>query len=449
MDEDRIHATYLVETPLELERAVRALASEGSTGTFVPVPGEAGAVRDRFGTRLEAVEELAAGDRAQLTGARRPAAPAAGRDGAAGRAVVAGEHDADPLRVNRARVTVSVPLELTGSDLTTVGASLLGNVFELSEVSGLRLERVAFPPRLVRDCPRPRYGVAGSRALHDVHERPLFGSIVRPALGLTPAETAAAVRELLAAGVDFLKDDELLIDPPANPLRERVAAVMGEVDAHAERTGRRAVYAFNVSGAPDEMLRRQDVVRAAGGTAVQVNLAQVGLAAVAHLRRHGELLIHGHRSGWAVQGRSPALGLSFAAYAALWRLAGADQLIVSGLRSKYWESDDEAVANVAACLEPLDAASGLDDRALPVLAAGQWGGQIPDSYARTGTADWLYLAGGGVTNHPLGAAAGVRALHAAWEAARDGVALEQAARDEPALAASIAAFGTTTTEERG
>jgi ribulose-bisphosphate carboxylase large chain len=133
---DRILATYLLETTLELERAVRALASEGSTGTFVAVPGETDAVRTRFGTRLEALEELEPSDRVQLIGAR--GVPS---DGAA--------------TVRRARVTVSVPLELTGTDLAAVGACLLGNVFELSEVSGLRLESVRFPEALLRATASP------------------------------------------------------------------------------------------------------------------------------------------------------------------------------------------------------------------------------------------------------------------------------------------------------
>jgi ribulose 1,5-bisphosphate carboxylase large subunit-like protein len=417
--EDRILATYLVETPLEIERAVRALASEGSTGTFVAIPGETAAVRDRFGTRLEAVEELAPSDRVNLIGARRTPG-------------------SEPV-VQRARVTISVPLELTGTDLATVMACLLGNVFELSEVSGLRLEDVRFPEALLRESPRPRYGVQGTRAAVGVHDRPIFGSIVRPALGLRPAETAAAVKELLEAGIDFVKDDELMASPPYSPLHERVEAVMRVIEEHADRTGKRAMYAFNVTDTPDAMLRHQDVVQAAGGDCAQVNIVHTGIAATAHLRRHGDLVIHGHRTGWPIQTRSPGLGMGYRAHAALWRLAGVDHLIVTGIRNKYWESDESALEAIGACLDPL---LGDDDRALPVVAAGQWGGQIPDTYARSGSSDWLYLAGGGVTDHPGGPAAGVRALAQAWEAAESGQLLaERAADGAPELAESIRAFG--------
>ena len=37
---DRVIATYWMETPLPVEQAAESLAGEQSTGTFVQVPGE-------------------------------------------------------------------------------------------------------------------------------------------------------------------------------------------------------------------------------------------------------------------------------------------------------------------------------------------------------------------------------------------------------------------------
>ena len=80
---------------------------------------------------------------------------------------------------------------------------------------------------------------------------------------------------------------------------------------------------------------------------------------------------------------------------------------------------------------------------MPVVCSGQWGGQAPDTYARTGrTVDLLYLCGGGVVSHPGGPAAGVRAVRQAWEAAVEGVPLETYAREHRELAQSLQKFGT-------
>ena len=82
------------------------------------------------------------------------------------------------------------------------------------------------------------------------------------------------------------------------------------------------------------------------------------------------------------------------------------------------------------------------DRPLPVVCSGQWGGQAPETYARTGrTLDLMYLGGGGIHGHPQGPAAGVRAIRQAWAAAEAGVPLATWARDHPELAASLAKFG--------
>jgi len=83
-----------------------------------------------------------------------------------------------------------------------------------------------------------------------------------------------------------------------------------------------------------------------------------------------------------------------------------------------------------------------DDCALPVAGSGQWGGQAPETYERTGrTVDLLYLCGGGIVSHPDGPGAGVRAVQQAWQAAVDGIPLADFARSHAELARSIEKFG--------
>jgi ribulose-bisphosphate carboxylase large chain len=76
-----------------------------------------------------------------------------------------------------------------------------------------------------------------------------------------------------------------------------------------------------------------------------------------------------------------------------------------------------------------------------VVSSGQWGGQAPETFRRTGTTDLLYVAGGGIMAHPLGPAAGVRAIRQAWEAAVQGIDLETHAAAHPELRETLRAFG--------
>ena len=84
---------------------------------------------------------------------------------------------------------------------------------------------------------------------------------MKPSIGLTPAATADLVRTLGEAGIDFVKDDELMANPPHSPLAERVKAVMHVVNELADRTGRKVMFAFNISDQLDRMLEHHDTVR--------------------------------------------------------------------------------------------------------------------------------------------------------------------------------------------
>jgi ribulose-bisphosphate carboxylase large chain len=197
------------------------------------------------------------------------------------------------------------------------------------------------------------------------------------------------------------------------------------------------MFAFNISDQLDHMMQHHDTVREAGGSCVMVSLNSVGTCAVDYLRRRCELPIHGHRNGWGMYSRHPALGMDFRAYQKLWRLAGVDHLHVNGLKNKFCESDESVVRSIQACLEPMFGGY----IAMPVVSSGQWGGQAEETFRRTRTLDLMYLAGGVIIAHPGGPAAGVAAIRQAWDAASAGVALEQHAREHAELRQAIDFFG--------
>ena len=130
--------------------------------------------------------------------------------------------------------------------------------------------------------------------------------------------------------------------------------------------------------------------------------------------------------------------MDFKVYQQFWRMLGVDQFQINGIGVKYWEPDDSFIESFKAVSKPLFID---DDCPLPVAGSGQWGGQAPETYKRTGnTVDLMYLCGGGIVSHPGGAAAGVKAVTQAWEAAVQGVPLYIYAKDHPELAQSIAKF---------
>jgi 3-oxoisoapionate-4-phosphate decarboxylase len=296
------------------------------------------------------------------------------------------------------------------------------------------------PPEFAQAHPGPQFGIAGSRSLTGVKERPIIGSIVKPALGLRAHETADMVRELVQADVDFVKDDEKLMSPVYSSLADRVKAIMPIILDREQKTGKKVMYAFGISHAdPEIMVRNHDIVADAGGNAAVVNINSIGYGGFSFLRKRSRLVLHAHRNGWDILTRHPSLGLDFRVYQQFWRLLGVDQFQINGIRAKYWEPDESFVRSFEALRSPLFSPA---DRPLPVAGSGQWGGQAPETFARTGrTQDMLYLCGGGIVSHPGGAASGVRAVRQAWEAAVAGIPLDVYAREHAELAQSIAKFG--------
>ena len=412
-----IRLTYRIETRGDISRLAEKIASDQSTGTFVAVPGETADLKARCAARVADVR--------MLEPHARPAFPQDAVEGSV---------------YARADVDIDFPMEVIGTDIAALVTIAFGGVFSVRGLSGVRIVGLTLPPEFIRAHPGPAFGIAGSRRLAGVYGRPLIGSIIKPNLGLGPDEVAAVTRELVEAGIDFIKDDEKMMNPGYAPLADRVRVVMPIILDHEQKTGRRVMYAFGIASAdPDTMLRHHDIVADAGGTAAVIPINSIGYGGMSFLRKRSRLVLHAHRTGWDMLTRHPDLGLDFSVYQTLWRLLGVDQFQVNGIGAKYWEPDDSFVRSFHDCMTPL-----LDesDRALPVIGSGQWGGQAPETFARNGgSVDLLYLGGGGIMGHPGGPGAGVRAITQAWEAAVAGIPLEAYARDHRELAESIEAFG--------
>ena len=294
------------------------------------------------------------------------------------------------------------------------------------------------PQAFADKYPGPKFGMAGTRRLSGVNGRPLIGTIIKPSVGLTAEATAALVAELCAGGIDFIKDDELQADGPTCPFEDRVQLVMREVDRAADRTGAKTMVAFNLTGEIDEMRRRHDFVMEQGGTCVMASLNAVGMSGMIALARHSALPIHAHRCGWGALTRAPALGWNYSAWSKLWRLAGADHMHVNGLDNKFTESDDSVIASARSLSDPLFPDAPM--RAVPVFSSGQTVHQAARTLAAVGAPDLIVTAGGGVVAHPGGVSDGVVAMREAWDAAMQGVAIDDYARTRPALAAALDAY---------
>ena len=396
----RIEAVYHLETADDPEQTAALIAGEQSSGTFVAIPGEDEALKARAAARYE----ITALDQANNSDAKRY------------------------------ELKLSWPLENLGASLPNLMATIAGNLYELKPVRSLRLVDMTLPPAFAQAYPGPAFGIAGTRALTGVQDRPLIGTIIKPSVGLSPQDTADIVAQLCEAGVDFIKDDELQADGPACPFDERVTLSMAVINRYAERSGKKVMYAFNLTGELDEMKRRHDLVQQLGGTAVMLSLNSVGMTGFNAFRRHAQLPIHAHRNGWGYL----QAGWSYTAWQKLWRLAGVDHMHVNGIANKFQEDDDSVITSARACMTPM-----FTDKPctiMPVFSSGQTVRQAVPTWERLQSTDLIFLAGGGLFAHPGGIAAGVSALRQSWSAAIEGVPLDVAAKTHRELREALEKF---------
>ncbi|MBD8553544.1 ribulose-bisphosphate carboxylase large subunit family protein [Rhizobium sp. CFBP 8762] len=412
-----IRLTYRIETPGSVEALAAKIASDQSTGTFVAVPGETEELKARVAARVTAIRPLESHDKASFP-----------------------DEGGDHTVFNRADVDIDFPLDAVGTDLSALMTICIGGAYSIKGMTGIRIVDMHLPPEFGHAHLGPQFGIPGSRKLTGVYDRPIIGTIVKPALGLRPHETAELVGDLVQSGVDFIKDDEKLMSPAYSPLEQRVKAIMPKILDHEQKTGKKVMYAFGISHAdPDEMMLNHDIVVNAGGNCAVVNINSVGFGGMAFLRKRSNLVIHAHRNGWDVLTRHAGIGMEFTVWQQFWRLLGVDQFQINGIRVKYWEPDESFVTSFKAVSTPMFSAA---DCPLPVAGSGQWGGQAPETYERTGrSTDLLYLCGGGIVSHPGGAGAGVRAVQQAWAAAVAGIPLQTYARDHIELQQSLDKFG--------
>ena len=267
----------------------------------------------------------------------------------------------------------------------------------------------------------------------------MIGTIVKPSIGLSPDELGELVGELAAAGVDFIKDDELQGNGPTAPLAERVRAVMPVLERHADRTGVKPMYAFNITDDIDRLEANHDLVVAAGGTCVMVvrqpRRARRDSSTCGGAR---SVPIHGHRTMFGAISRSEQVGFVVP------RVAEARAPVRR--RPPAHQRHQQQVLRIRRRGARIDrgraraAARPHADRAGALVAASGAGSPTPPT-PRSGRPTCSCSPAAASTVIPDGSAAGVASMREAWESAARGETAEDALAASAALRRATEIFG--------
>ncbi|ADZ90859.1 RuBisCO large subunit C-terminal-like domain-containing protein [Marinomonas mediterranea] len=334
-------------------------------------------------------------------------------------------------------IRIAFPEDLCGYDLSAIFTIACGGVSSIKIIKTLTIEDISFSPSFIEHFKGPKFGIAGTLNKLGLTSGPIIGGILKPNIGITPSDSADLVEQLVSANIDFIKDDEKLQSPPYSHVKNRIDSILPIIDKWQQKLGKKVIYAFNICHSDlGEIERNHEYLVKQGGDAAVINVNQIGICGLDTLNKYSEVILHAHTNGLAFNERSD-WGISFHVWQKVWRLLGIDHLQINGIDGKYWQDNDSVIEAFRSTVSPL----GELTPTLPVFCSGQWGGQVPETYRCTGqSTDLMYLGGGGIHGHPMGAVGGVKAIRQAWDASLKDQSLEQYALTHPELAQAITFF---------
>ncbi len=307
----------------------------------------------------------------------------------------------DALPDGRGQAWVRYPAHNVSGDLGSLLVMILG---KYSLAGPAKIRKLELPTAYGT---RGRWGFDGIARLTGVTGRPLFMGIFKPALGLSPDDLACILRDVGEAGLDLIKDDEILPDTPASTALSRIKAcrpVLEEIERTQKRT---MLYAVTLSGRADKLLDSARRLREAGANAYLLSPFAYGFSIMEALASHPDtnLPIFAHPAMAGALGGSPDYGFDMSVLLGTLMVHGGADAVLYPTNAGNLPISSDTETRIRETLSQ----AGL----APVPSAGVHPGALPRFLPDRNTRIILN-AGTGIMDHPQGPAAGVRAFHEAW-----------------------------------
>jgi ribulose 1,5-bisphosphate carboxylase large subunit-like protein len=300
---------------------------------------------------------------------------------------------------------------------------------------GARIVDLRIPPGLEARFPRRRWGHRRVREyLRLRDEEPIIGTIVKPKTGLTPELFSRCVLEAALAGASFTKADENL-HLALRDIPRWVGRVVRDLEAAGFDLGRdgtpkglRFLFAPHITTDPDRILDAARAAVEAGANALMFSPYHAGgFLKLQDVVEALDVPIYAHTAGMNISSGSPTWGIDPRVQYYLSALSGAAFMQITTVGG-YLKPDD---AEKPAILDRLRTAGLEGDDGMTLAIAGGMGPKVlGKNLLALGDRGKMLLAGTSVYAHPLGAAAGVKAMILAYRAWKErGIADEEGLRE--------------------
>jgi ribulose-bisphosphate carboxylase large chain len=303
---ERVKATYVLEFQIEsVERALDLLLAEMTCGIQY-VSTRRGVKMDKVCESVPFVDDSVRGE------------------------IVSVEKEEGGLH----RVRIGVPvsnIDVSLGGVTNLWPIVAGEVFNFHFIKRAALTDLELPRSFEEHYLGPRFGIPGVRALLGIERAPLFGSIIKPNVGLDPERAAHTAGLLGRAGFDFIKDDEICVSPALCPLESRVRKIGEAVERASQAAGRKILYAANVTSDAVSLGKAAETALGAGAGGLMIDPFCAGLSSIDFLRRSFPVPLYAHRVGYGLFCLGQNYSVSFEVFTKLFRILGVDFSHVGGI----------------------------------------------------------------------------------------------------------------------
>ena len=171
--------------------------------------------------------------------------------------------------IKEGEVTIAFPV--VNTDFETDGVShllcqFMGGQMDIDIIDKCHLLEVVFPQHIEDNhFMKPKYGISGIRNFTGAHNKPLFGGIVKPKIGVNSDVLLEMVKEMVEGGINFIKEDEIMSNPTCCPIEERVPKIMEFLK------DKNVIYAVCINCDPHHVIDRVKKVYELGANAVHIN----------------------------------------------------------------------------------------------------------------------------------------------------------------------------------
>lgn len=298
--------------------------------------------------------------------------------------------------------------------ISQILVQVMGGQLDIDRIVKCRLVDLDFPTSVQKYFKGPKFGLQGVRKFTGVPEdKPLFGAIIKPKVGITPEVLLEMTKQLVEGGVNFIKEDEIMSNPWICPLEVRVPLISAYLKEMREKHNRNVVYCFCINADQPYLLERVKRVHELGGNGVHVNF-WCGLGAYKAIRDLDlPIFVHFQKSGDKIlTDMNHRFAIDWHVVCKLVVMSGVDFGHVGMIGGGYSTSDDEELKKA------LDEFAKYG--AVPALSCGVHPGLVGRVKRLMGHSNFMFNCGGAVNGHPSGSKAGAMAMRQAIDGNLDG-----------------------------